>query len=454
LGQTNTIKEAVMRAGLFATAALAAVSIFGSAWAQTAPTAPAAPKFQAMSFGPSSETKVDFTATKHAPGAKGYCTIKTSGGPTSIEASFSKLPSPTTFGPCLTYVLWSVSPDGRAMNLGALTIKGDKASISATTRLSTFGLGVTAEPYYAVSIPSDVAVLAAIPPKNFKGKVQLVEKTYDMFLRASYKGLPAPTIDPKSKTAMEFHQLAYARQSAQIVHAASYAAEPWNKAMKLSEQASALAPSKKSSEVKQGVSLAREAIQAFEDARAMSVTRATAEQAAATQAALQGQTARAEEAEAVIREAAAKAKELRAEMLKQLSGVFPTVDTYRGLMVQLGGIYFETGKADLTPAAREKLSNLAGMLSAHPGLMLDIEGYTDNVGSPESNIKLSEARANSLRDVLKAQGFAADRMWAMGFGQEAPIASNSTADGRAKNRRAEIIVWGEALGTKLIEAAK
>jgi outer membrane protein OmpA-like peptidoglycan-associated protein len=407
-----------------------------------------------MSYVPNSKTKIEFTATGHAPGAQGSATIKTSGGPTSIEASFSKLPSPTTFGPCLTYVLWSVSPDGRASNLGALTIKGTSASISASTRLSTFGLAVTAEPYYAVTIPSDVAVLGAIPPKDFKGKVQPVERSYEVLPRASYYGLPVPKLDPKSKTPMEFYELGYARLTAQMVHAASYAQEPWNKAMNLSGQAYALSISEKSSDVKQGVSLAREAIQSYEDARALSVSRAAIEREAWTQAALKGQIARAENAEAVIREAAEKAKEIRADMLKQLDGVFPTVDTYQGLMMQLGGVNFETGKADLTPAAREKLALLAGMLSAHPGLMLDIQGYTDNVGSPEANLSLSEARAASLRDFLAAQGFAADKMWAIGFGQEDPIASNDVADGRAKNRRAEIIVWGEALGDRIIDEAE
>jgi outer membrane protein OmpA-like peptidoglycan-associated protein len=183
------------------------------------------------------------------------------------------------------------------------------------------------------------------------------------------------------------------------------------------------------------------------------VSRAAADRDAATQAALKGQTARAEEAESVIRAAAAKAKEIRAEMLKQLNQVFPTVDTYRGLMVMLGGINFETGKSDLTPGAREKLAQLAGMLAAHPGLKLEIEGHTDNVGSQDSNLSLSEERAAALQSFFKDHGFAPDRMWAMGFGQQEPIASNNTPEGRAKNRRAEIIVWGEALGTKLIEAA-
>jgi outer membrane protein OmpA-like peptidoglycan-associated protein len=238
-----------------------------------------------------------------------------------------------------------------------------------------------------------------------------------------------------------------------MAHAAGYANESWNKAMKLSDQASTLAVSKQSSDVKQGVAVAREAIQAFEDARALAMSRAAAARDAATQAALQGQTARAENAEAVIKEAAEKAKDMRADMLKQLSGVFPTVDTYRGLMVQLGGINFETGKAELTPAAREKVALLAGMLSAHPGLMLDIEGHTDNVGSAEANQTLSMARAVALQDLFKAQGFAADKMWAVGFGQDEPLESNVTVAGRAKNRRADIIVWGEALGSRLIEAA-
>jgi len=436
-----------MRARLFATAVLAATTIVGAAGAQTIP------KFDAMSFTPGSETKIAFTATKHAPGAMGSAKIKTTSGPTQITASFSKLPAPTTFGPALIYVLWSVSPDGHASNLGVLTVKGASASISATTSLSTFGLGVTAEPYYAVSMPSDIAVLTAVPPKGFKGKVQPVERSYEVLPRASYRGLPNPNIDPKSKTAMEFHELGYARLAAQMAHAAGYANDSWNKAMKLSDQASTLAVSKNSSDVKQGVAVAREAIQAFEDARALAMSRAAAARDAATQAALQGQTARAENAEAVIKEAAEKAKDMRADMLKQLSGVFPTVDTYRGLMVQLGGINFETGKAELTPAAREKVALLAGMLSAHPGLMLDIEGHTDNVGSAEANQTLSMARAVALQDLFKAQGFAADKMWAVGFGQDEPLESNVTVAGRAKNRRADIIVWGEALGSRLIEAA-
>jgi outer membrane protein OmpA-like peptidoglycan-associated protein len=424
------------------------VSLVVGAWAQSAP------KFEAMSYVPNSKTKIDFTATKHAPGAYGSATIKTSAGPTSIEASFRKLPPPPTLGPSLTYVLWSVSPDGRASNLGALTLKGTSASISASTRLSTFGLAVTAEPHYAVTIPSDVAILGAVPPKNFKGKVQPVERSYEVLPRASYQGFPIPKLDPKSKMPMEFLELTYARITAQMVHAASYARESWNKAMQLSNQALTLSTSKKSNDVKQGVSLAREAIQAFEDARVLSMSRAATEREASTQAKLKEQTARAEDAEVVIRKATEKAKEIRADMLKQLNGVFPTVDTYQGLMMQLGGINFETGKADLTPAAREKLSLLAGMLSAHPGLMLDIQGYTDNVGSPEANLSLSEARAASLRDFLEAKGIVADKMWAIGFGQEDPIASNDNADGRAKNRRAEIIVWGEALGARLIEAER
>jgi outer membrane protein OmpA-like peptidoglycan-associated protein len=93
------------------------------------------------------------------------------------------------------------------------------------------------------------------------------------------------------------------------------------------------------------------------------------------------------------------------------------------------------------------------MLAAHPGLKLEIEGHTDNVGSQDSNLSLSESRAAALQSFFKDHGFAPERMWAMGFGQLEPIASNNTPEGRAKNRRAEIIVWGEALGTKLIEAA-
>jgi outer membrane protein OmpA-like peptidoglycan-associated protein len=111
-------------------------------------------------------------------------------------------------------------------------------------------------------------------------------------------------------------------------------------------------------------------------------------------------------------------------------------------------VLFDTGKADLKPGAREKLARISGILGAHPGLALSVEGHTDSVGSAEFNQQLSERRAESVRGYLVAQQIAPASVAAIGLGEEHPVASNDTASGRQQNRRVEIIVSGEPIGTR------
>jgi len=94
---------------------------------------------------------------------------------------------------------------------------------------------------------------------------------------------------------------------------------------------------------------------------------------------------------------------------------------------------------------REKLARVAGILLGHPGLKLEIEGHTDDVGADDMNQSLSEKRAASVRDYLASQGVPADSMVSRGFGETKPVAPNDTADGKAKNRRVEIVVSGAAI---------
>jgi outer membrane protein OmpA-like peptidoglycan-associated protein len=112
-------------------------------------------------------------------------------------------------------------------------------------------------------------------------------------------------------------------------------------------------------------------------------------------------------------------------------------------------VLFDTGKYNLRVEAREKLAKLSGIVLAHPGLHLAVEGHTDSTGSDELNMKLSDQRANAVRDYLISQGLAADTISAQGFGKTMPVADNSTAAGRQKNRRVEIIVSGEVIGQKI-----
>ena len=140
---------------------------------------------------------------------------------------------------------------------------------------------------------------------------------------------------------------------------------------------------------------------------------------------------------------------LRARLLEQFNRVLPTTDTPRGLVVNMGDVLFDAGKSDLRPEAREALAKLSGIVLNYPSLRLTIEGHTDNTGSAEINQTLSEQRANAVRDYLVNQGLDASSLSAQGLGTSNPVADNGTAEGRQKNRRVEIIVSGEVIGTQI-----
>ena len=156
--------------------------------------------------------------------------------------------------------------------------------------------------------------------------------------------------------------------------------------------------------------------------------------------------AAAEKASAAAAKAEAEKAELRAQLLAQLNAVLQTNDSARGLIVNMSDVLFDTGSYTLRPAAREKLAKISGIVLAHPGLTLQIEGHTDSVGGDEFNQHLSEQRAGSVLDYLAEQGVAASSMTSRGFGKTQPIAPNDTTEGRQKNRRVELVVNGEAIG--------
>jgi outer membrane protein OmpA-like peptidoglycan-associated protein len=144
-----------------------------------------------------------------------------------------------------------------------------------------------------------------------------------------------------------------------------------------------------------------------------------------------------------------QADALRAQLLDQFNRILETKDTPRGLVVTMADVLFDVGKFDVKPATREKLARLSGIVLAHQGLGLEIEGHTDSTGSDEINQTLSERRAQTVRDFMIEQGLAESSVSAKGFGKTMPIADNSTAAGRQQNRRVEIIVAGEVIGVKI-----
>ena len=148
-----------------------------------------------------------------------------------------------------------------------------------------------------------------------------------------------------------------------------------------------------------------------------------------------------------LKQAVQDREELRAKLLQQFNLIFATRDTARGLIVNLSDVLFDTGKSTLRPEAREKLAKISGIVLAYPDLRLAIEGNTDSVGSDAMNQALSEQRAAAVRDFLIKENIPAASMTSQGFGKTQPVASNDTAEGRQQNRRVEMVVSGEVIGT-------
>jgi len=143
-------------------------------------------------------------------------------------------------------------------------------------------------------------------------------------------------------------------------------------------------------------------------------------------------------------------EELRARLLQQFNLILETRDTARGLVVNMSDVLFDSGKYTLRPMAREKLAKISGIVLAYPTLKLAIEGNTDSVGTELFNQELSERRAEGVRSYLTQQGIPENSTTASGFGKTRPIASNDTPEGRQQNRRVELIVSGEVIGTKIV----
>lgn len=188
-------------------------------------------------------------------------------------------------------------------------------------------------------------------------------------------------------------------------------------------------------------------------AAAVSVATADADQAHQTAQQAQADADQARMAASVAQENERHAEgdqaALRAKLADQLNSILQTHDSVRGLIVNMSNVLFDTGKYTLKAGAREKLAKVAGILLAYPGLAIEVGGYTDDVGSDAMNQKLSENRADSVRDYLVQEGVGAASVTAKGFGNSEPVVSNHDASGRQQNRRVELVVSGESIGDRV-----
>jgi outer membrane protein OmpA-like peptidoglycan-associated protein len=139
-------------------------------------------------------------------------------------------------------------------------------------------------------------------------------------------------------------------------------------------------------------------------------------------------------------------------LLAQLNQVLQTKDTARGLIVSMPDVLFDFNKYTLKPEARERLARISGIVLAYPDLHLNIEGYTDSIGTDEYNQTLSEKRAATVHDYLVTSGVSINNVVAQGFGKAEPVADNRTAAGRKLNRRVDMVVSGDVIGKQNIES--
>ncbi len=476
----------------------------------------------------SGSSKLDFSGTALMPSANGQAKVNSKKGSIEIEAEFGNLQSPKTFGnEYLTYVLWAVSPEGRAINLGEVLVgSNERSKLRATTDLQAFALIVTAEPYYAVRQPGNVVVLENIVLKNTKGTSEAVDAKYELMERGGYipTGYRFDPVVLNAKLPLEFFEARNALRIAQSEGAEQYANGSYQHAVQLMNDADEYA-TRKHIDTKPLIAVSREAVQTAEDSREIAVKKldeirlADERQASAnSQALLQGQAdsatrqkalaeadaARDQAAKAQAESDAAKARAdaasaqsataqaqsdlansqaasatalsaaqadaetsrlaaeaaqtsaqqaesdkaaMRTKLSEQLNSILQTRDSARGLIVSMSDVLFDTGKYSLKPGAREKLAKVAGILLAYPGLDIAVGGYTDNVGGDAMNQTLSENRASSVRDYLVQEGVSTNSVSSRGFGNTLPVASNDNSSGRQQNRRVELLVSGDAIGS-------
>jgi outer membrane protein OmpA-like peptidoglycan-associated protein len=222
----------------------------------------------------SGSSKLDFAGTDLMPSANGVAKVNSKRGSIAIEAEFGNLQKPTTFGnEYLTYVLWAISPEGRAVNLGEVLIGGNhRSKLNVTTDLQAFALIVTAEPYYAVRQPSNAVILENVVREDTKGTTEAVNAKYELMERGGYipTGYKFDPVVLNAKLPLEFFEARNALRIAQSEGAERYAPDSYQHAVKLMDGADGQATSKHIDK-KPLIAISREAVQTAEDARAIAV---------------------------------------------------------------------------------------------------------------------------------------------------------------------------------------
>ena len=455
-------------------------------------------------YGP---TRIDFRGTVLMPSALGEATVESKAGRTVIDARLSHVNAPARYGAeYLTYVLWAITPEGHAKNLGEmLTDASDRAKLGVTTDLQAFGLIVTAEPYAAVRQPSDVVVIENEIRPDTVGHVEPIQAKAELLPRGSYtyNVPPQSTVPPPNgvmlpmdryEALLEVYEAQNAVQIARAAGAGRYASDTFARAEEMLRNAQRFEAQK----VDRGtiVTEARHAAQTAEDARILTEQRKHNEELAQARTAVQHEQDLRLQAEAEAQRARAQASadrmqleqervsrtqvetqpvapaaviqpapqsnvpppitaieeapatpaktdrsRTRLRLLGELNAAMMTRDTPRGLVVTVGDPDFR-GVA-LRPDIYGALARIASVIASHPGLRVAVQGNSDG---PHGDREAYD-RAIAVRDVLVRAGVPSSLIAAESLSDTRPVVSNASLAGRIQNRRVEIAISGDLIGT-------
>lgn len=455
----------------------------------------------------SGPTMIDFRGTVLMPEAKGEATVESKRGRTEVDVKVENVAPATRFGrEYLTYTLWAITPEGAPHNIGEVIPNGsNKARLRITTDLQAFGMIITAEPFSSARRPSDVVVMENQVRADTIGMTKEIEAKYELMPRGHYTWDVANKFNPElanmPKVSMDQYEAILQVYEAQnaigiagAANAEQYAPQTYNRAQQLLADAQRLQSSKAQTSLI--VQVAREAAQTAEDARAIADKRrqedriTTAEAAATTardaQVRAEGEAqrlrseadaarsqieaerdarARAEADAADARQRAATAAavaatpppppqapttqpvdgsqktETRMRLLEQLNGVLAVRDTPRGLVATVSDSSFNGSQ--LRGAAANQLARLVTVLSPYQNLRVVVEGHSDGPATQSQ----SAMRSESVRQMLVGDGLRPDQMSAVSLGDSRPLVSNNSPAGKEQNRRVEIVISGDPIGT-------
>jgi outer membrane protein OmpA-like peptidoglycan-associated protein len=419
-----------------------------------------ASRVDGFSYSPDSSSELEFVGTSLAPRALGEAGIKVSRDKTEIHGKFQRLPEPSSLGPFAVYCLWVVTPEGRAINVGMLNIDGDRARIDAATPLSSFALIVTAEPHFAVSIPSKDVILQNVG-KNVKG-VKLAVTS--LAAREDYASLKPVVLDKKHPIPLDLEMARYAVAIAEAAGAKALSTVAFERARQSLASAESALVSKKSAERGRVGEYAREAIQAGEDARAGAETRRSGAEKA-SQADLIKDSAQAfkdEQAKEARLQAELKAAQDRAtfaenqipntatrlqmasELLSRWFTLQPPSET--GFTMHVPEEMFVKNRAELVPQMQERLALTTGVLLGIGKLSVSVTPSVQT-SSDMQKLALSQQRARAVMEWFASMGLKA-AMGAPSPSSEAIEASLALGPG------VDLMIAGSSLAQAELDAIK